>query len=240
MKAKCSDPESGALLYAYELNILSEEDTDRFEIHYLSCNYCFKQIKSFEQEAALLSSDSEIKEIVRVFSMNETGAKAVETEGPSTAPDRFLKKLGHYLWPDTPLVFKPALAYILILAMLLPAYYGIKKSNQNTIRPVENINLTPFRSSVAIDSPSITERDIVLSFVLEGAMPGERYHIVLETEDGRKVFQDEEFSRFDRYEIGRILLPSNKMQPGGYRLVITDPRTDPPSVIQQYSFQIAR
>ena len=62
--SKCKDPKLGALLHAYELNALSQEDTERVEIHLLGCEHCFHQLSNFELEASLLSSSDEVKELI--------------------------------------------------------------------------------------------------------------------------------------------------------------------------------
>ena len=111
--SECTDPHLGALLHAYGLNALSEEDFKRFEIHLLECEHCYEQLKKFRQVAPLLRSDRDVREMVREAARGQEESKS------------FWGKLGHKLWPDTPLVLKPAVAYILILLMVVPAYYGL-------------------------------------------------------------------------------------------------------------------
>lgn len=227
--SKCKDPDLGVLLHAYELNVLSEEDIERFEIHLLGCEHCFDQLKNFEQEAALLTSDDEVRELV---------GDAVREEYPQA--ELLLRRLWRYIWPDTPVVFKPALAYLLILLMILPAYHGLKKFTEGQIRAVQTISLFPGRSTAEDVFKISVGDDGLISFVFRGAVVGESYRVVIECEDGRVVFRDDAFRRFDEYETGRLLLPIVKMKPGGYRLVITDPRVEPPLNKQEYSFKIEK
>ena len=223
---KCKDPNLGALLPAYELNALSEEDVERFEIHLLECEHCFDQLKGFEQEAALLSSDNEVKQIIR---------EAASEGYPQT--ESLLKRFWRYVWPETPFVLRPALAYLLILLMALPAYWGLRRLTQDQIRPVQTISLFPDRSGPEGVFRISLGGDGLLTFVFRGAVAGQTYHLVIESEDGRVVFRDDAFSRFNEYQTGRLLLPLTKMKPGGYRLVITDPRAKPPLNRQEYSFR---
>lgn len=176
-KSKCTDPELGVLLHAYELNILSDEDTERFEIHLLECEYCFEQIKDFESEAGLLSSDEEVKKLIQECSQEEY---------PQS--ESFLRKLWHHLWPEVPWIFKPALAYLLILVMILPAYWGLrevtKSGTETQIGLVQNISLTPFRSTGEDVFKISLGKDGLISFVFTDAIAEVSYQIIIESEGG--------------------------------------------------------
>lgn len=225
--SKCKDPDLGILLHAYELNALSEEDTQRFETHLLECGHCFNLLKNFEQEAALLSSDNEVRELI---------GEAVREEYPQS--ESFLKRFWRYVWPETPFVFKPALAYLLVLLMILPAYHGLKKFTEDKIRPVQTISLFPGRSAEEDVFKINVGSDGLVSFVFRGAVAGRSYRVVIESEDGIVVYQNNDFNRFDEYGTGQLIFPHTKMKPGHYRLVIIDPQAEPPLNRQQYSFRI--
>ena len=228
--SKCKDPDLGNLLHAYELNALSEEDAERFETHLLECEHCFNQLKDFEREASLLLSDDEAKQLIK---------EAATEEYPQS--ESFLRRLWQYLWPETPLVFKPALAYALILLMILPAYYGLRKSPEGRISPVcQVLRLSPDRSPAGDVFKISVGGDGVLSFVFRGAVAGESYQVAIESEDGRVLFRNDTFNSFDEYGTGRLFLPLGKMKPGSYRLVITDPRARPALNRQQYNFRIEK
>jgi hypothetical protein len=231
--SKCTNPKLGDLLHVYELNALSEEDIERFEIHLLECEYCFEQLKSFERQANLLASDEEVKELIRESTMEEYAQ-----------PESFLKKLWRYIWPETPLLFKPALAYLLILLLILPAYYGLRKvtetGTETEIGPVQNISLTPLRSMGEDVFKISLGKDGLINFVFEGAITGKSYQVIIKSIDGKVVYQDDAFKEFDEYRMGRLLLPLNKMKMGDYQLIITDPQREPPLNRQEYSFRIEK
>jgi len=228
---KCTDLKLGALLHAYELKALSDEDAERFEIHLLECEHCFEQLKSFERVTNLLSSDEEVKELIRESSTEEY-----------PRPESFLKKLWRYIWPEMPLLFKPALAYLLILLMILPAYWGLRKVTETgtEIVPVQNINLAPSRSTGEDVFKINLGKDGLINFVFEAAIVGESYQVIIETKDGKVVYKSDSFREFDRYGTGRLLLPLAKMRPGYYRLVISDPRGEPPLNKREYTFGIEK
>jgi len=228
--SKCTDPKTGEFLHAHELNALTEEDTERFETHLLECEHCFEQLKSFEREANLLVSDEEVKELI-----TKSIAEYQETEP-------FLKKLWRYIWPETPLFFKPALAYILILLLIIPAYWGLRKATKTEtgteIRPVQIINLTPFRSAGEDVLKISSGKDGLISFVFEGAVVGKSYQVIIKSEDGRVIYKNDAFKEFDEYRMGRLLLPLDRMKMGNYHLIITNPQGEPPLNGQEYLFRI--
>jgi len=81
-------------------------------------------------------------------------------------------------------------------------------------------------------------KDGLINFVFEAAIVGESYHVIIEAKDGKVVYKNDSFREFDRNGTGRLLLPLAKMKPGYYRLVISDPRAEPPLNRQEYSFRI--
>ena len=225
--SKCTGPEIGALLPAYELNTESEENIERFEMHLLQCEYCFERLRRFEQQASLLSSDDDVKKLVR-----ETGGDARSQQ------QTLLRRLWRYVWPEAPLVFKPALAYLLILFMILPAYWGVRELTETRIVPVQTVNLFPDRSTGEGAFRIGVGNDGLISFVFRGAVAGKAYRVAIQSEDGQVVFEDHTFTSFDEYGTGRLLFPLAEMKPGTYRLMISDPGADAASATQEYSFTI--
>jgi hypothetical protein len=222
------DPKIGKLLVAYELNALSEEDTELIENHLMVCDHCFNELESFRNEAALLSGDENIKGIVRDAARKDSGSESL------------LRKLRRYVWPDVPVVFKPALAYLLILILLIPAYQGFLGQDDEQIGPVQTVRLLPGRSGSECVLDANSDKQGLLSFVFRGAVAGENYSVVILTDDGEEIFRDDSFDGFDQYETGKLLIPLDKMTPGDYRLVITDRRVDAPSGRREYNFRIGR
>lgn len=226
--SRCIDPKIGKLLVAYELNALSEDDSELIENHLMVCDHCFNELESFRNEATLLSDDARIKGIVRDAARKDSASEA------------FLKKLRRYVWPDVPVLFKPALAYLLILIMLVPAYRGFIGQSDEQIGYVRTVRLLPDRSGSECVLDANSGKSGLLSFVFRGAVPGDTYSVVILTDDGEEVFRDDSFDGFDQYETGQLLISHDEMSPGGYRLVITDPRADVPSGRREYNFRIGR
>ncbi len=225
--SSCKEPSLGALLHAYELNALSEEDVARFEIHMLQCDHCFSEVEQFTRESSLLSSDEAVMELVR------------DVVGTVVGRESLAGRLWRHLWPQAPLVFRPALSYLVILLMLVPAYYGLRKTDpRGEIRTVQSIDLFPDRSSVEETLIVTTGGDGLVNFLFRDAKPGRKYRVVVESESGRIVFRDDGYSGFDRYGIGRLVLPISRMEAGTYSLTVTDPDAAPPGGKQEYRFRI--
>lgn len=224
---ECRDKNLGILLHAYELNALSEDDTERFELHLLRCEHCFGEVKDFRRNALLLRKDAAVRDVL----LDKTADERVEEESSAA-------RLYRYLWPDGPIILKPGLAYLLALLLVIPAYYGLRTRGQDRIGKVQVVTLFPDRS---VGEPLFrigAGREGLLSFVFNGAVSGRPYSVVIETDDGSEIFREDEFADFDEYETGRLFLPLSRMKPGGYRLIISDPRSRLPSASQEYVFRI--
>ncbi len=225
-KLKCNDPELGILLHAYELDILPEEDAERFEIHLLECEFCFEQLRDFERAANLLASDEEVKELIR---------ESVTEEHPH--PESFLKKLWRFIWPETPLIFKPALAYLLILLMIIPTYIGVTMLVRSENKSIQLEHLASDRSAGRNVFKIKPDSRFQIVFKFDGAIVGQTYKLVVESDDHRVVLQDNTYDDFDEEERGCLELTKSKMKTGNYRLVITDPRS---GNWQEYTFQVIK
>jgi len=226
--SKCSKPDVGALLHAYELNALSEEDTERFERHLLECEHCFNDVQEFGSGAVLLATDNEVKNMVR---------RADPTDLQSESA---IRKLWGRLWPETPFVFKPVLAYLLVLFMAIPAYHGLRYAarDDRQIRPLQAISLVSGRSTQEAVFRISSDRDGTIRFHFSGAVQGMSYRVVVETEEGKEVVRYDNFDVFDEFGMGELFFPLAKMSPGEYRLIITDPSAEYPSNTQEYRFTI--
>ena len=134
---------------------------------------------------------------------------------------------------------KPALAYLLVLALLVPAYQGFRGGDDAdpTIHPVQIISCFPLRDAEEQIFHRSAGDEGMISFYFMGAIPGNPYQVVIQSEDGTIVFQDDQYNRFDDHGTGWLLLPLTTMNPGKYFLSITDADPDSPDV-QEYYFLI--
>jgi hypothetical protein len=213
----CTNPKLGALLHAYELGALSEEELERFEVHLLSCDYCFAQVRDFEQAATLMRTDIGAKKLVQ---------EAVHKL--DSLPESGRKRTIRILWPKVPLYLKPGFIYILLLVLCYPAYLGIKYvfNQQEKIRPVQVVSLSEHRG-IAEDVFHISSGyDGLISFMLEDEVIGKDWNITIESEDGSEIYHLDAFITSEEYGVVQLFFPLSTMKPGRYRLTVTLPEAD--------------
>jgi len=224
--SECTNKEVGNLLHAYEIGILSEQEREQFEVHMLGCEHCHSLLTSFEERASLLTTSESVKAIVKEALPRETSEEPI------------LSRLWRVIWPKAPIMLRPAVAYAVILLLLIPAYHGLRKAPDDRMRSVQSVHLLPGRSMTGDALKVSLGDDGLLSFVLRGAVAGEDYAVTILREDDEEIFRDNSFTGFDQYETGRLLLPLAQMEPGAYRLVVSDPRAEPSLRRWEYSFRI--
>lgn len=224
---KCSDSAIGELRHAYELGALSVEDTEKFEVHLLNCESCYEEVSRFDQASTLLRTDMDVRCEARMAA-----------EGRERRPS-LVTSLLRYLWPETPLVFRPAVAFFLLALMIYPAYQGMKGSDSG-LRQIESISLIPSRSTATAVFNEASDHDGLISFVFPGSEVGKEYRLVIEDTEGTEVMSIENFTGFDEYETGRIVVPLGRLNKDTYRLVISDPKGTDPGREQVYVFEVRR
>lgn len=222
----CTNKNLGNLLHAYEIGILSEQECEQFETHLLGCEHCHSMLESFEERASLLATSEKVKEVVG------------ESVRRKSAEEPFITRIWNLIWPKAPLMLRPAVAYILVLLMIIPAYQGLMRSSDEQIRSVQTVRLLPGRSTAENALKVSSGNNGLLSFVFRGAIAGESYRVMIVAEDDEVIFRDDAFKGFDEYETGRLLLPIAELAPGVYRLVITDPRADALIGTREHIFRI--
>ncbi len=212
----CIDQNIGKLMHEYELGILSDDDANLFGEHLLECEYCLNEVKSFREYAATVRQSEAVQDLIN---------QPIEK---SSRQDSFMKILWRRLWPETPFVFRPAIAYLLVLLMIVPAYFGVvfMASRKNEIRPVQTINLTSTRTPpnnvLMIGSGS----DGIIRFEYPDAVPGRSYQVIITSEKGEEIARYDNFDSFDDLKTGEIFFPHHLMSPGKYRLTISDPTVE--------------
>ena len=224
---KCTEQELGDLLHAYEIGALSDADTERFEIHLMQCEYCFRQVKDFQREAALLFGDDEVREAVRGID---------RADWKQNSPTSKLKR---YLWPDSPFIFKPAVAYFLVLLLIGPVYLGLRQSGPDHIAEFATVELTGVRSTEDQVLRISGEPWAKVRFWIGNPDSISVYSLTVvcsETED--TVLKVDEFRGFDEYGLGEVLLHVRRLSPGRYTLAINSSSDGAAAETIVYSFAV--
>ncbi|MCP4703524.1 MAG: hypothetical protein GY865_02855 [candidate division Zixibacteria bacterium] len=127
--SKCIDKKRGDLLLAYELDMLSDDDREIFELHLLECNYCFDKAESFQQEIKIISADPEVINAVD----NAIKVKLNNRDESPANSDKL--QVGHKRW----FKFIPAMATAaIILLMLILKPWDIEFHSTKEAEALEN------------------------------------------------------------------------------------------------------
>ncbi len=224
---KCIDKSLGDLLPAYELDALSEADEKRLEIHIMQCEHCLNEVSTFERYAGVLRDSGKIKEaMVR-------HARVAEDVVPG-------KTLLRYLWPDAPLIFRPALSILLVLLMVVPTLvgFGVFTFDGENIRPLQMIRLIPTRSAGASTLSIGSGLDAAISFAAPDYAPGMLYDVTVVDDQGEEVIRLDSLGSIDERGMGQIVFPHRAMKPGSYQLIATVSGAESAAGEHKYSFEI--
>lgn len=211
----CCDTDTGEMLHAYELRLLTAEETERFEIHLLRCCHCFARLTRFEENIFLMTEDEQVKSIFG----HAFGGKRRSVR---TLPER----LRAHLWPAA--VFKPAFAYIAVILLIIPAYFLMVRTERQAPGVYQSIHLYDFRSARDPVFKMDAGLDGEIKFRIPDAVPGQSYGIIIKNEKGDEIFRDASFSGFDAFGVGSTIFPREEMKPGRYTITIIDSTVDPP------------
>ena len=150
-----------------------------------------------------------------------------------------LTMLISYAWPKTPLLLKPAILVATIIFLVYPAYLGMKQDTDqvNGIKPVQVIRLTPTRTAHMTSFDLSSDRDGIISFTFPEAVVGKEYRASVIDANGHELIEGTNQFVPDIIGKAELLFPVSDMRPGKYRLIISDPASDPPVVLYEYRFQ---
>jgi len=215
--SECTNQKLGDMLHAYELGTLDESVLEEFEIHIIECAHCRNELERFESGASLIRVDPEFRHLTV-----KTLVKRQEKKG-------FLAKLKTYLWPDVPILFKPAVGLLAIVLLSWPAYLGLTMRGipgmAEEIGPGGRIvHLTTMRG-LAIKSFSSSETVIVDIATLFGMVAGSDGTYVLEIVTSEN---DSVHYRYNRWVFVKgshksLNIPPRSLPPGRYQLRLADP-----------------
>jgi len=224
--SECTNKEIGRLLHGYEIGILSESDCEKFETHLLECEHCHNLLLEFEKQAELLRSSPKAKVVIDdILSEKEKR-------------ESFWARLWNHLWPKTHFILKPAITYLIIIVLAVPAYYGLKREPAPAIEEIrQTIHLSPIRIAAQALKKGLGDNGL-LTFRFDNYYPGNPYKVMIESEDGIIIYDNADFHSFDQRSIGNLSLDISGMKAGKYHMVISDTQADSPQVIQEYWFRI--
>ncbi len=214
---RCTDPELGAMLHAWELGMLSDEDRQRFEVHLLQCEACADEASQFTQVGILLRQDPDLKP-----SAGESSQSAA--------------RIGTGLKETRYRVARSLLIAAVLLIVAVPVYKWTLAPQERSPH-VQQLKLVPLRSQ----GSHVVRRDlggtVEIHFFVEGATPDHPYRIAVRSHLGKSVYKDDGFDDFSVSGAGLLVIDVHDLDTGLYTLTVT-PSLDSLNVLQEYDFRV--
>ncbi len=226
MSENCTNDKLGRLLHAYEIEVLDEFLTEAVEIHLLECEHCLARIQKFSSIANLMVNDSKTIEEIDLLDQQDKGMNLREV---------WWRKLYS---PNLPVFIRPVFllaACVILVSILLVNQVAFKTLEMG---PVQEINLLQFRTNDSNIITSNNEKHITIAFTYPDYNAKMTCSVTLENENHDTVYVSADFTSFDIYKTGRLLLPISDDTYGSYRLIINN-NTDT-SRAAEYTFSIMR
>jgi len=211
--SQCTNTELGKLLHNYELDLLSEEDRRRFEMHLYDCRHCLTQVQEFMDVARMIEHDSDARAIVSDIA-GEADVGKSRSRKKSTTIIRFL------------------IAAVIVVALAVPAYrYWLQPERTSVVQTLE---FRPARTGgsdvVYLDKGGELEINF---FVAEGYQ-GEVDLTITSVADVT-VIDEPGFADINGQGLGSITLPVSTFTVGHYMLTIRpDPETGVPERVYMF------
>jgi hypothetical protein len=209
MKPKGCNQRYRDLLHAYELGILSDEEREEFEIHYLECDNCYKRVKEFEQEAMFLRQDHDIY---------ETAGHLVD-RSQTRIQSRLLKRIGVF-WGNLKeqyVILRPAAVVATILILAVPTYFLIRGFEEKQV-----IELVAMRGITYETIDLEKGGKIEIRFLYSGAQRNKSYSLQISSFNDDVIHSNHHVTQFDPGGIGKVNLSADAFKTGFYKLILAD------------------
>ncbi|UCC44669.1 MAG: tetratricopeptide repeat protein [Candidatus Zixiibacteriota bacterium] len=120
--SECIDKQLGRLLHAYELGMLSEEESDALEVHMLECMYCNDKVRQLQNTCDLLRHSPELRDFVGHLDKNANSStrSAQSEEAPLTKPSRRTSLLRAWA----------AVLIVLVIVLLKPWSFQLRPDDE--------------------------------------------------------------------------------------------------------------
>jgi hypothetical protein len=195
----------GRLLHDYELDMLSTEDKQQFELHLYECDHCLSQIREFMDISRVIRHDRDAQAIVRDIAGKQDDG---ETRPTQTWASPYIKLL---------------IAAVICVAIALPVYRYWLQSEKTSV--VQTLELLPSRAGGNDIIYLEKGGDAEISFYVAERFQGEA-DLIISNIAGDTVINTPGFSDFNDRGLGSIVLPVSNFSDGHYMLTIKpDPET---------------
>jgi len=196
----CTNEKLGRMLHDFELDLLSPEDRQSFELHLYECDHCATLVQEFMDSARIIRDDPEAREIIA-----EIAGQANDSSGSRARkkPFPFMKML---------------IAAAVVLVLALPSYLIWLQPHETAV--TQTLELLPIRSGGGDVIYSNKGGDVKIVFFVSESFTGEA-KLTISSIEGDTVIDRSSFSDFNNKGLGSIILPVSKFRAGNYILTIS-------------------
>jgi hypothetical protein len=225
--SKCINSRIGNLLHAYELGGLDEENRQLFELHLLECDYCFRELDQFSRCSLLLVQNEDVRLLVG------------EASGNAKRPHSVISRIAGYLWPQTPLVFKPGILLAVVILLCIPAYFGLQNQERPSVLQFpQGALLSTYKDSGAEILSKSRGDWVKIAIELPSWEPEQEYQLLLLGPDERVIYEEKQFTAFDEYGIATLALRISDWEKGTYRIRLAGGPAEDKGLAAEYIFRI--
>lgn len=212
---ECTNIKTGQMLHDYELDMLSAEDKQQFELHLYDCDYCLSLVREFMSESRIIKYDPEARKIIEEMAGD---FDAVKPEGIRKTPSNFYRFL---------------IAAIIVLVIGIPAYWYWGQPQRLTT--LQTLELLPSRAGGNDIIYLEKGGEVEIRFYVAEGFQGEA-DLVISSIAGDTVLQTRGFNDFNSNGLGSITLPVSKFTDGHYMLTV---KPDPESGREERVYMFA-
>jgi hypothetical protein len=219
--SECVDRKFGMFLHAYELNALAEEEAERFELHLLECEHCFREVETFGRELMVLRTDEGINAAARESSRENI-------------VERFFKRFSG----GRKTAVAGTLAMIATLLIIaIPVYLGLIKPAIFGGGEMQSVLFNDNR--MGVKPLMISQGDKArIDIIFHEVAPDKAYLIEMMHLDDSLIVESRLFDQFDANGRGTLVVSLRDKKPGLYVLTMRDPNVKPAVSLREYTFRI--
>lgn len=205
--SRCTDPEVGNMLHAYELNQLDDDQRQTFEQHLMLCDHCFREVEAFAGVARLLRSDEELAEMI------------ARADQPVSAKSKF-RRILDALWPSAkPLLLRPLVAYVALALLIYPAYIGLRTGRTRDFQSAQTLFMNGTRGISQSDASA--NRPLTIAFHIESGVNQDTLVLAIVDSFGNIRYSDSSYTELSRSHMGSISLAARALPAGEYTLKVS-------------------
>jgi tetratricopeptide (TPR) repeat protein len=168
LKNHCTDKRFEALLHAWELGFLTENERAEMELHMLDCSDCFEKAQKFEKTIQLIKHDPEVHQSVETM---DTSDEAARSDTISVPDEKTTRSLWRKLMPTS-------IAAAAVLALLLVKPWKVEITPDDVAVAEENRLAIMYFENLADDADNSHLSQIATNLLITDLSESRFIHVV--------------------------------------------------------------